>query len=73
MKLSAQLTLYIAIGFALLCLAYAGYGWHELGTVPDGQAHDDARGYVFFWLFLGVVGAASAWICWRMTRMQDER
>ena len=71
MKLSAQITLYIAIAFALLCLGYAGYGWHELGAMPAGQERDDAHGYILFWLFLGCVGVASAWISWRMTRAEE--
>jgi hypothetical protein len=71
MKLSAQLTLYISLAFALLCLGYAGYGWHEIGAMPVGEERDDARGFVFFWLFLGAIGVASAWYAWRLTRSAD--
>jgi len=71
MKLSAQLTLYMSITFALLCIGYAAYGWHEIGAMPMGQEREDARGFVYFWLFLGAVAVASAWFAWRMTRGEE--
>ena len=71
MRLSAQITLYTSIAFALLCLGYGAYGWHELGAMPMGQERDDAHGYVFFWLFLGAIGAASAWYAWRIAQRED--
>ena len=71
MRLSAQITLYISIAFALLCLGYAAYGWFELGAMPAGQEREDARGFVYFWLLLGGIGVASAWVSWRMTRSEE--
>jgi len=71
MKLSAQITLYISIAFALLCVAYALYGWVQVGGMPAGQERDDARGFVYFWLFLGAIGIASAWISRRMMRGEE--
>jgi hypothetical protein len=71
MKLSAQLTLYMSIAFGLLCLGYAAYGWVELGGMPAGQERDDARGFVYFWLFLGAIGAVSAWVSWKMARAEE--
>ena len=68
MKLSAQLTLVMSIVFAALCLGYVGYGWWESSAMPEGQARDDARGFVYFWLFLGAVGVASAIVSWLMAR-----
>ena len=72
MKLSAQLTLYMSLAFALLCIGYGVYGWHELGAMPAGQDRDDAHGYVFFWLFLAAVGVGAAWISWRMMRQAED-
>ena len=71
MKLSAQLTLFMSAAFALLCIGYAGYGWYQTGAMPSGQERDDARGFVFFWLFLGAVGVASAWYSWRLAQRDD--
>jgi hypothetical protein len=71
MKLSAQMTLYASIVFALLCLGYAAYGWIQLGAMPAGQERDDAHGFVYFWGFLGLIGAGSAWISWKMVRAAE--
>ena len=68
MRLSAQLTLYISIAFALLCFGYAAYGWYQVGAMPVGQEREDARGFVYYWLFLGAIGAAMAWVSWWMMR-----
>ena len=71
MKLSAQLTFWFSIAFAVLCLGYAAYGWHQLGAMPAGQERDDANGFVYFWAFMGAIGVASAWFSWRMMRDGD--
>ena len=71
MRLSAQITLYISLAFALLCFGYAVYGGYQLGAMPGGQERDDAHGYVYFWLFLGAIGAVTAWISWRMMRGEE--
>ena len=72
MKLSLTLTFAIAIAFTALCLAYAGYGWWELGAMPAGQARDDARGFALFWAFLGAIGLVSAYVAWRLTRGEQK-
>lgn len=63
--------LVIATMFAALCLGYAFYGWYALSGMPPGQDYDDARGFVWFWAFLGAVGAVSAYISWRMARSDE--
>ena len=72
MKLSAQMTLVIAIIFAALCFAYAIYGWMSLGDMPMGPQRDEAWGYVGYWAFLGAVGVAGAFVSWRMTRHGED-
>ena len=71
MKLSAFLTLWMSLAFALLCVAYAGYGWVGIDAMPAGAERNDAHGFVLFWLFLGAVGLACAGVSWRMTRRLD--
>ncbi|MFO1304469.1 MAG: hypothetical protein U1F54_12095 [Burkholderiales bacterium] len=72
MKVSAQITFAMSVAFALLCLGYGAYGWHELAGMPPGPERDDAHGYVFFWGFLGAIGAISAAISWRMMRARED-
>ena len=71
MKLSAQMTLYASLLFALLCLGYAAYGWMQLGSMALGRERDDAHGFVYFWAFLGLIGAVSAWISWKIARAEE--
>lgn len=71
MKLSAQITFVMSVAFAVLCLGYGAFGWHELAGVSPGPERDDARGYVYFWAFLGAIGVVSAVVSWRMMRGED--
>ena len=66
MRTSAQITFAMSVVFALLCLGYGAYGWHEIAGMAPGPDRDDAHGYAFFWGFLGAIGVVSAWIAWRM-------
>ncbi len=71
MKLSAQMALVISILFAALCLGYALYGWVQMGDMPVGPERDEARGYIWYWAFLGAVGVVSAIISWWMIKTKD--
>ncbi len=71
MKVSAGITLVMALIFATLCLGYSGYGWWELSAMPAGAERDDAQGFVWFWVFMGVIGLVSAYISWRMVRSDE--
>ena len=72
MKFSAQLTLVLALIFAALCLGYAVYGWWSLSDMAPGQDYEDAKGFVWFWAFLGGIGALMAIVSWRMTKTTEE-
>ena len=71
MKLSAQLTLWLSVVFGVLCLGYGIYGWTEHLNMPTGQEREDARGFAFYFMFLGMVGVAGAIISWIMVRMPE--
>lgn len=71
MKLSATMTMWLAIVFAGLCLAYGIHGMMEQAGMPAGQEREDARGFAFYFLFLGAVGVAGAFISWWMAREVD--
>ena len=66
MKLSLQMTIVAAAVFAAVCLGYAGYGFFSLSDITDPVQLSDAKGFAWFWTFLGTVaavfGAASWWI-----------
>ena len=66
MKISAQLALGMAIAFALVCFGVAYDGFTNIDTMPDAAAQSDARGFAWFWVFLGIVAVASAVASWWM-------
>ena len=66
MKVSAQLALGMAIAFALVCFGVAYDGFTSIDTMADATAQADARGFAWFWTFLGVVGLASGVASWWM-------
>ena len=68
MKISAQITLWAGIVFALVCFAVAIKGFSSLGEITDVKLLSDARGFAFFWAFLGIVGAVFAGVSWWMIR-----
>ena len=68
MKLTAQLTQWMALLFAVLCGAYGVNGMIASGALAEGAVRDDARGFAWFWLFLAGVGVVLAVVSWLMAR-----
>ena len=64
MKISAQITLWAGIVFALVCFGVAIKGFSSLGEITDAKVLADAKGFAFFWTFLGVIGAVFAGVSW---------
>ena len=56
MKISAQMSVIIAVIFALVCFGVAIDGFTSLGHITDPTQLDDARGFAWFWAFLGSIG-----------------
>jgi hypothetical protein len=67
-KISAGLaTLFSAI-FALVCLGVALTGFMSLGEISDPVQLRDAKGFAWFWAFLGSVGLIFGGISWWIAR-----
>lgn len=66
MKISAQMAFIGAIFFTIFCFGFAINGFTSLGDIADAGQLDDAKGYAWFWAFLGTIGlvfgALSLWI-----------
>jgi hypothetical protein len=60
MKLSANLACLLAALFAVFCFAYAGFGFSSIDAAMSAEDVENARGYAWFWLFLGGVGVVIA-------------
>lgn len=76
MRISAQVAFWASVVFAIGCLAYAGFGFSSIDASMSEAAREDSRGYVWFWLFLGIIGIATALVSWLMLsgriRMPEE-
>ena len=60
------MTIVIAAIFALVCFGVAIKGFTSIGEITDPVLKADAKGFAWFWAFLGMVGVAfgalSLWI-----------
>ena len=72
MKLSLRATMIAAAVFAAICLGVAITGFTSLGSLTDPTAIEDAKGFAWFWAFLGGVAVALGLLAWRMTPRSDE-
>jgi hypothetical protein len=66
MNISATIGVFAAVVFAAICAGFAVTGFMSLGSMTDPVQAADARGFSWFWTFLGAVavvfGAVSLWI-----------
>ena len=68
MKLSMQMTMVAAAIFGSVCLAIAIQGFLEIGDMTDPVLAADARGYAWFWAFLGAVSLLMVVAAWWLMR-----
>jgi len=59
-KISAQMTVVMSAIFAAVCFGVAITGFLSLGDIADATQKADAKGFAWFWTFLGAVAAAFA-------------
>jgi len=70
MYLSAQMTLAIAILFAIVCASVAITGFMSLGDLTDPKLHSDAAGFAWFWTFLTGVAVVFGLVSWGIMRKE---
>lgn len=68
MKLSAQMTFWISLAFATFCIVYGVNGYLSLQDMPAGAERDDAKGFVWFFLFMGSIGIVTTVVSWLMIK-----
>ena len=64
MKISARAATIIAIIFSLACFAVALTGFTSLDEIVDPVQLSNAKGYAWFWVFLGSVGVVFGLLSW---------
>lgn len=66
MKISAQISIVIAAIFAVICFSVAITGFSAIGNMTDATKIADAKGFAWFWAFLGIIsvifGVLGIWI-----------
>ena len=66
MKITAKMSIVIAIIFAAVCFSVAITGFVSSGSIEDPVQRADGYGFAWFWTFLGAIGvvfgALSVWI-----------
>ena len=66
MKITAKMSIVIAIIFAAVCFSVAITGFVSSGSIEDPVQRADGYGFAWFWTFLGAIGVAfgafSVWI-----------
>jgi hypothetical protein len=73
MKISARAAAIFAIVFSIACFAFALTGFMSLSEIADPVQQRDARGFAWFWVFLGSVGVVFGGLSWWITGSGNER
>jgi hypothetical protein len=58
--------------FAAICLGVAITGFVSLGGLTDPTAIEDAKGFAWFWAFLGTIALALGLLAWRISPRPEE-
>lgn len=72
MKLSLRLTVIVAAIFAVIALGVAITGFVSLGNIDDPTRLSDAKGFAWFWAFLGGLAITVGGAAWWMSRTDGE-
>ena len=72
MKISAQMTIVVAAVFAAICFGVAITGFTSLGEIADATQMADAKGFAWFWTFLGTVASVLGLGAWWMVRTNKD-
>ena len=73
MRISAYLAAMIGLAFAVVCYGVALNLFASLGEIADAQKLADAKGFAWFWAFLGTLGVVFGAISWFLFKGQKER
>ena len=68
MKLSLQATVFVSAIFAAVCFGVALTGLTSLDGITDANQLADAKGFAWFWAFLGGVAVFFGALAWWMAR-----
>ena len=73
MNISLRLAMMMAAIFGAVSLAFAIAGFMGLADIADPTQASDARGFAWFWTFLGTVAICLGVLAWWIERSQRGR
>ena len=72
MKISAKMTVVMSAIFAVVCFGVAITGFLSLGDIADPTQLADAKGFAWFWTFLGSVATVFGLLALWMVRTSKD-
>ena len=72
MKISMQMSMAIAVIFATVCFGVAAKGFMSLDSITDATVLADARGFAWFWVFLGSIATVFGLLGWWLMRTHKD-
>ncbi len=72
MKITAKMTVVMSAIFAAVCFGVAITGFVSLGDIADGTQKADAKGFAWFWAFLGSVATVFGLLALWLVRTQKD-
>ena len=66
------MTVVMSAIFAAVCFGVAITGFLSLGDIADATQKADAKGFAWFWAFLGSVATVFALLSWWMVRTHKD-
>ena len=72
MKIPARIAVVLTALFAVACFVVAYFGFSSLGRITDPVQLHDAKGYAWFWTFLGCVILAITGLTWWAIQTEQE-
>lgn len=70
MKFSAQITMVMAVIFAVACYAVAIKGFMSLSGITDAAVLSDSKGFAWFWAFLGTIAVVMGIVSWWIAKTE---
>jgi hypothetical protein len=73
LKITAKFSVVMAAIFAVICYSVAISGFSSLGDIADPVQQADAKGFAWFWVFLGTVAVVFGGVgIWLVRTHRDE-
>ena len=70
LNISLRMSMIGAAIFGAICLTFGIKGFIGLADITDPTQASDAKGFIFFWMFLGTVAIVLGILAWWIERAQ---